>query len=305
MRPGEIVVSVLLGLLVNEFSDVSPWLADKIVRWSARYRYADDRSRGEIRAEEWAAVVVARPGKLFKLTTALGFAGSAVAAKAPRAAFQNTGSLLGKTPTRLCGAVLGGGVVAIWVLLFQKGVALPEAYSLPPAAAALLVGVLVRHRRIDWSSWRCYGTALATGLLPTSAVVIWSDTSAVRLGALSLVSAFVFLAGSRLRLQAPVVVGAVTLLVACVGLLAYILPTGLVTAILLAGGGGLLLALGAAYERRRRLRDPIARLKASGQAFPGPESRLANSPAAAGEALGTGETAYSTVAGSLAEDHIL
>lgn len=72
-----IVISIVIGLIVNECCDVSPWCARRLVRWSAARRYADP-DRAAARAEELAALVDARPGKLLKLFTALGFAGSAI-----------------------------------------------------------------------------------------------------------------------------------------------------------------------------------------------------------------------------------
>jgi hypothetical protein len=63
---------VVSALLINEFSDVCPWLARKVVRWSARVQYAD-RDRAQMREEELEALVDARPGKLFKLLTAAWF----------------------------------------------------------------------------------------------------------------------------------------------------------------------------------------------------------------------------------------
>jgi membrane protein YdbS with pleckstrin-like domain len=78
-----ILGSVLLGLVVNEFSDVSPWLGRWLVRWSARVRYGDV-PRAEIRAEELEAVINDRPGKLFKLGTGLRFALSALVVRARR-----------------------------------------------------------------------------------------------------------------------------------------------------------------------------------------------------------------------------
>ena len=66
------IISVILGLIVNECTAVSPWAAQKIVRWSARLRY-DDPKRAEIRGEELAALIKMRPGNLFKLITALCF----------------------------------------------------------------------------------------------------------------------------------------------------------------------------------------------------------------------------------------
>lgn len=72
MNSWEIVVGIVLGLAVNETCDLSPWLAKQLVRWSANFQYGDDE-RAELRAVEWASVIDSRPGKLFKLFTAVGF----------------------------------------------------------------------------------------------------------------------------------------------------------------------------------------------------------------------------------------
>lgn len=74
----EVVVGIVVGLVVNECCDVSPWLARRLVRWSARRRYRNPR-RAEVRAEELVGLIDLRPGKLFKLITALGFVVTATA----------------------------------------------------------------------------------------------------------------------------------------------------------------------------------------------------------------------------------
>ena len=79
-----ILLGIVSGLLANEFCEFSPWCARKLVRWSAFRRYADP-GRAETRADEWAGLINARPGNLFKLITAVGFAGAAVAGSARRA----------------------------------------------------------------------------------------------------------------------------------------------------------------------------------------------------------------------------
>ncbi|MFC3738867.1 hypothetical protein [Paractinoplanes deccanensis] len=79
------IIAVLLGLLVNEGCELSPWLALRLVRLSARLRYGKT-SRAEVRAEEWSAYVNDRPGKLFKLFTAVGFFAGAVRTAAKRKA---------------------------------------------------------------------------------------------------------------------------------------------------------------------------------------------------------------------------
>jgi Sigma-70 region 2 len=77
VTPAEIVVTAVMGLAVNESCEISPWAARKLVIWSAHRRYAGNPERTEIRAAELAALIDARPGKLFKLLTACGFAAAA------------------------------------------------------------------------------------------------------------------------------------------------------------------------------------------------------------------------------------
>jgi hypothetical protein len=77
MTIGQILLAIAVGLAVSEFSEVCPWAARKLVRWSARRRYVSP-VRAELRAEELAAYIDDRPGRLFKLITALGFAAAAV-----------------------------------------------------------------------------------------------------------------------------------------------------------------------------------------------------------------------------------
>ncbi len=78
MNLASIVVTVVLGLAINECCDISPWAAQALMRWAARCRYASNPERAEIRAIELAALIDARPGKIFKLLTACGFATAAL-----------------------------------------------------------------------------------------------------------------------------------------------------------------------------------------------------------------------------------
>jgi hypothetical protein len=77
MTIGQIMLAIAVGLAVSEFSEVCPWVARKLVRWSAHRRYVPP-ARAELRAEELTAFINDRPGRLFKLITALGFAAAAV-----------------------------------------------------------------------------------------------------------------------------------------------------------------------------------------------------------------------------------
>ncbi|MGV9309788.1 hypothetical protein ACWDLG_41035 [Nonomuraea sp. NPDC003727] len=75
MSGWEIIFAFVAGLIVNEMCDVSPWLAKRLVRWSAYLRYRDS-IRAQVRAEELIALIDSRPGKLLKLFTAIGFLGA-------------------------------------------------------------------------------------------------------------------------------------------------------------------------------------------------------------------------------------
>lgn len=66
-----ILTAVIVTLLVNECIDLCPWLADKLIRWSAARQYRN-QERTETRAEELAALIAGRPGHLLKLFTAVG-----------------------------------------------------------------------------------------------------------------------------------------------------------------------------------------------------------------------------------------
>lgn len=77
------IVMLIIGVLIAEGTEVAPWLARRLVRWSARVRYTD-AVRAQMRAEELAAVIDSRPGKLFKLATALCFVSVASGARISR-----------------------------------------------------------------------------------------------------------------------------------------------------------------------------------------------------------------------------
>jgi hypothetical protein len=85
MTGREILLGVLIGLLINECCEVSPWVARRLVRWAARRRYANP-TRAEVRAEEHVTLIDDLPGKLFKLVTAVSFVAVALAASGLRAA---------------------------------------------------------------------------------------------------------------------------------------------------------------------------------------------------------------------------
>ncbi|MDG5806766.1 hypothetical protein P9869_29715 [Streptomyces ossamyceticus] len=157
-------------------------------------------------------------------------------------------------------------VLASWVRLAAWEVGSPEAYTLPVTVPALAVGLLRRRRDPAASSWTAYGPGLAATLLPSLAAA-WGDAHWPRpllLGTATLALTFV---GARHRLQAPLLLGGVTLtLVTLHELAPYIaqvvdaLPRWAPPAL----AGLVLLAAGATYEQRlrdaRRVRDVLGKM---------------------------------------------
>jgi hypothetical protein len=141
-------------------------------------------------------------------------------------------------------------ISAWWLLMGVADVALPEAYTLPFAALALLVGVLELRHRPDLRSWVAYGPALVAALLPTLVIVLFGDGGNVRQVLLLLGGVATLIFGSTRRQQAPVIIGSVVTVLAALSLLTafgpwlVLIPVGLV-----------LLVLGASNESRRRTQE--------------------------------------------------
>jgi len=56
-------IPVILGLIVNEVSDLSPWLARKLLAYAAFRWAAGEDARFVTLHEEWAALIDDCPGK--------------------------------------------------------------------------------------------------------------------------------------------------------------------------------------------------------------------------------------------------
>ena len=170
--------------------------------------------------------------------------------------FAGYGAMLGLSAVRpgrwrLVFGAAGCELVAWWVFLQVNDVGLVEAYTVPVAAAALLGGVLELRHRPSMNSWRAYGLALAAGFLPSLAVILGGEDLWLRRLLVGAAATVVVVVGAVRRRQAPVVVGAVSLILLGLRELAglwELLPRW----IPLAAAGLLLLALGATYEQRRR-----------------------------------------------------
>ncbi|GAB2795304.1 hypothetical protein GCM10027091_29320 [Streptomyces daliensis] len=191
----------------------------------------------------------------FSLALALcGVAAAAVALRADRRPWAGyvSGALL------LC---------ATWTRLYASEITTPEAYTLPVSALLLPVGLLRRRRDDGVSSWAAYGPGLAASLLP-SLVAAWGDPDWPRPLLLGTVSLGLTLAGARLRMLAPLLLGGAVLgLVGVHELAPYLaqvvgaLPRWVAPAL----AGALLLVVGATYEQRlrdaRRLRTALSRMR--------------------------------------------
>lgn len=145
MSGAEIQLGLLMGLSVNEICELAPWAARKLVRWSARHRYTNP-VRGEARAEELAALIDDRPGKLFKLGTALGFVGFAIVAIACRTVTRHVDVVRNKI--KQC-----RHIPRLAVALVTQGV--KRASVVIPATAAIISGIaavvrLAPRRRISY-----------------------------------------------------------------------------------------------------------------------------------------------------------
>jgi len=137
---------------------------------------------------------------------------------------------------------------ATWSWLAAAGVTVVEAYTIPAAVAALAAGSRASHDARA-RSWLTLGPALVLLLGPTLVLALSrdDDSRAIAVGCAAVV---VLLAGAHRRLQAPIVLGAVTLLVLGVDKLgppAARLPRWTMLAL----AGSLLLWVGTTFERRR------------------------------------------------------
>ncbi len=151
---------------------------------------------------------------------------------------------------------LAVAVTAVWAWAGAADVRLLEAYTLPAAAAALTPAALGRRG----SSWALLGPGLALALLPSLGLAV--DAGGARPVVLAAAALAVVLAGTRGGRQAPLVIGAVTLLLLGLDALAPV-AARLPRWVPIGAAGLALLGAGATWERRlTQLRDLRARYDA-------------------------------------------
>ncbi|RBM22434.1 hypothetical protein DEH69_04295 [Streptomyces sp. PT12] len=155
---------------------------------------------------------------------------------------------------------------ALWVRLAASEVAVPEAYTLHLAVAALVLGAVRRRGDASVSSWHGYGPGLVALFLP-SLMAVFSAPDGARALLLSAGALAVTIVGAHHRLGALLALGGATValvaahewgpyITTALGLLPRWTPP--------ACAGLLLLCLGATYERRvneaRRIRAAWRRM---------------------------------------------
>jgi hypothetical protein len=150
---------------------------------------------------------------------------------------------------RLESVALALAVVAGWSWLGIAGVGVVEAYTVPTAVVTLVAGWAWRRRDRSLSSWFAYGPGLVVGVLPSLVLALDGDGGRAVGVALACLGALVI--GTEGRLQAPVTLGAVGLVVIGLHTVAPVaaqVPRWLVLAV----AGTVSLWLGATVERRLR-----------------------------------------------------
>ncbi|WP_155369606.1 SCO7613 C-terminal domain-containing membrane protein [Catellatospora vulcania] len=222
-----------------------------IVGASLHPRFTHPEALREASAVEWAGYTA-------------GVIALALAVRAPSqvaALLVGWGAVLGIAATRanrptgqrrvLFWAAAGSEIAAWWLIMRSADIALPEAYTLPFALLALVVGLLELRQRPQLGSWAAYGPALIAGFGPTVVVVLVTDTNPIREVGLLVAAILTLVIGSRYGQQAPVAIGTAVTVIAALHALTLVGTTWLGVLV----GGIVLIVLGANSERRRRAAD--------------------------------------------------
>ncbi len=144
-------------------------------------------------------------------------------------------------------------VLASWVRLADLGVSAPEAYTLPTAAALLVLGLVRLHRHRRSGTLPALSAGLALALAPS---LLWvlaqpvAGSGGVRALLLGTACFGLVLLGVRLRWSAPLVWGAAVGLLEVLRLAAPYLGTAVPRWVLIGVAGAVLVALGVSWERR-------------------------------------------------------
>jgi hypothetical protein len=138
-----------------------------------------------------------------------------------------------------------------WDRLWIENVRVPEAYAAPVAVLALVLGHLRRRRDESVGSWSAYGTGLVAAFGSTLWLLVFEDPGVTRPVLVAIGGVVVLFAGMRERLQAPLTVGAVVLVVDALAQLAPV-AASLPKWATIGAVGLAVIAVGVTYEDRRR-----------------------------------------------------
>jgi len=147
------------------------------------------------------------------------------------------------------GAAGGLALAAVWAWLSAAHISVVEAYTAPAAVVALAAG-LRSWRGGRGSSWGALGPALVLAIGPTLVLGL-ADGDATRLIAAAVLSFAAVIAGAVRRLQAPLGIGAIVLLLLAIdqwGEEIVRLPRWITLGVI----GVALMWIGATFEHRRR-----------------------------------------------------
>jgi len=160
-------------------------------------------------------------------------------------------------------SALGTELAACWILLYAVHIGLPEAYTLPFAALALLAGVLELRWRPELNSWLAYGPALAGAFLPSMTLILVGDGPVWRWVGVLLLAVGTVLVGTWRGRRAPVIVGGVTAVAVALVEMIWLLVKGIYGgALFVAAAGVVLIVFGAFAERRLRETRPTPATRA-------------------------------------------
>jgi hypothetical protein len=151
--------------------------------------------------------------------------------------------------TRYAGAAGALALAAVWAWLSAAHIDVIEAYTAPAAAVALAAG-LRSWRGGRGGSWAAFGPALVLAIGPTLVLGL-ADGDATRLITAAVLSFAAVTGGAVRRLQAPLGIGAVALLLLAIdqwGEEIVRLPRWITLGVI----GVALMWIGATFEHRRR-----------------------------------------------------
>jgi len=144
------LVTVLLPLLLSEFTDLSPWMAKNLIRRAARRIPEQERPRWE---GEWLGELASRPGRLFKLAWALWhlplLRGAGV-----------MGRLLGAPPVS---EVIRARLRAAWQRLRFRPKASPQGQVIGPETELAVVEVVLSDAALAVDTLTAVGTTRSSG----------------------------------------------------------------------------------------------------------------------------------------------